>query len=117
MIRRPPRSTLFPYTTLFRSHSRVACSPLPFHEVVNEPCQRLLCIRTLDKSQSRGAPFRDRCPSFLHSRLSRNPFVLPSHSALSSGRLIVSPSWPTTATASAALPPRSPAPRSESSEP
>src|SRR5256886_16269429 len=25
MIRRPPRSTLFPYTTLFRTHSR-ACS-------------------------------------------------------------------------------------------
>src|SRR3712207_8624167 len=24
MIRRPPRSTLFPYTTLFRSHSGVA---------------------------------------------------------------------------------------------
>src|SRR3989441_10647942 len=23
MIRRPPRSTLFPYTTLFRSHSRI----------------------------------------------------------------------------------------------
>src|SRR2546422_7665304 len=23
MIRRPPRSTLFPYTTLFRSHSKV----------------------------------------------------------------------------------------------
>src|SRR5258705_9359667 len=25
MIRRPPRSTLFPYTTLFRSHDRRAC--------------------------------------------------------------------------------------------
>src|SRR3712207_7253223 len=25
MIRRPPRSTLFPYTTLFRSRVRVAC--------------------------------------------------------------------------------------------
>src|SRR3989442_1881679 len=25
MIRRPPRSTLFPYTTLFRSHSRNWC--------------------------------------------------------------------------------------------
>src|SRR5258708_29353007 len=25
MIRRPPRSTLFPYTTLFRSHAREAC--------------------------------------------------------------------------------------------
>src|SRR2546430_8482170 len=35
MIRRPPRSTLFPYTTLFRSHASVAgvsrvgsCAPL-----------------------------------------------------------------------------------------
>src|SRR5690348_17468877 len=25
MIRRPPRSTLFPYTTLFRSHEEGAC--------------------------------------------------------------------------------------------
>src|SRR3989442_11883892 len=31
MIRRPPRSTLFPYTTLFRSHSTqwVVFQPLP----------------------------------------------------------------------------------------
>src|SRR5260370_27942028 len=28
MIRRPPRSTLFPYTTLFRSHDAVAMSAL-----------------------------------------------------------------------------------------
>src|SRR3712207_7600794 len=27
MIRRPPRSTLFPYTTLFRSRARAAASP------------------------------------------------------------------------------------------
>src|SRR2546430_9364521 len=27
MIRRPPRSTLFPYTTLFRSRARGAASP------------------------------------------------------------------------------------------
>src|SRR3989442_8064780 len=26
MIRRPPRSTLFPYTTLFRSHRRAGCA-------------------------------------------------------------------------------------------
>src|SRR3712207_7014311 len=26
VIRRPPRSTLFPYTTLFRSHPGAACS-------------------------------------------------------------------------------------------
>src|SRR2546430_10181430 len=30
MIRRPPRSTLFPYTTLFRSHNHpTAISPFP----------------------------------------------------------------------------------------
>src|SRR2546430_4693150 len=27
MIRRPPRSTLFPYTTLFRSHARAVRQP------------------------------------------------------------------------------------------
>src|SRR2546427_6812283 len=29
MIRRPPRSTLFPYTTLFRSHGGTRCGPRP----------------------------------------------------------------------------------------
>src|SRR5947209_13757191 len=39
MIRRPPRSTLFPYTTLFRSRagSRVA---LRFHDVVDRAQHR-----------------------------------------------------------------------------
>src|SRR3712207_7222909 len=32
MIRRPPRSTLFPYTTLFRS--RLHCLPLDFQRLV-----------------------------------------------------------------------------------
>src|SRR3712207_7014711 len=30
MIRRPPRSTLFPYTTLFRSRTRYPAGSLPF---------------------------------------------------------------------------------------
>src|SRR3712207_7313251 len=30
MIRRPPRSTLFPYTTLFRSRIRSSPMPVPF---------------------------------------------------------------------------------------
>src|SRR2546430_8633621 len=29
MIRRPPRSTLFPYTTLFRSHELIDVAPAP----------------------------------------------------------------------------------------
>src|SRR3712207_8489646 len=46
MIRRPPRSTLFPYTTLFRSGSlqhpgaiRVAAASAPGEEVAQTPCQ------------------------------------------------------------------------------
>src|SRR5437773_3880523 len=31
MIRRPPRSTLFPYTTLFRSPSRLRCRRFHHH--------------------------------------------------------------------------------------
>src|SRR5438034_4891798 len=30
MIRRPPRSTLFPYTTLFRSRDELGCHPVDF---------------------------------------------------------------------------------------
>src|SRR5437588_6383736 len=38
MIRRPPRSTLFPYTTLFRSYTRALLSaiPLPDPSVVRK---------------------------------------------------------------------------------
>src|SRR5687767_15199937 len=32
MIRRPPRSTLFPYTTLFRSSKGIACTYQPLKE-------------------------------------------------------------------------------------
>src|SRR3712207_8238674 len=35
MIRRPPRSTLFPYTTLFRSALPASCTPTS-----NEACRR-----------------------------------------------------------------------------
>src|SRR2546430_4099708 len=34
MIRRPPRSTLFPYTTLFRSRKRDTDAKLSSHEMV-----------------------------------------------------------------------------------
>src|SRR3712207_8750149 len=34
MIRRPPRSTLFPYTTLFRSAGLAPCHPLSFGEAL-----------------------------------------------------------------------------------
>src|SRR3712207_7824742 len=34
MIRRPPRSTLFPYTTLFRSHLEAVVGEDDFHQVL-----------------------------------------------------------------------------------
>src|SRR5690349_22419054 len=50
MIRRPPRSTLFPYTTLFRSHTRLdgRCSPYrqhsPMHVVAELVQEATTCI-------------------------------------------------------------------------
>src|SRR3989442_9676285 len=38
MIRRPPRSTLFPYTTLFRSRKRVIHSNMEL--IPSRPCDR-----------------------------------------------------------------------------
>src|SRR2546428_8808949 len=40
MIRRPPRSTLFPYTTLFRSHVRAPQGPRGARDAVGEPPDR-----------------------------------------------------------------------------
>src|SRR5258706_5557000 len=41
MIRRPPRSTLFPYTTLFRSRvGRDRCVPIPSRAFVVAPIAR-----------------------------------------------------------------------------
>src|SRR5258707_8441265 len=45
MIRRPPRSTLFPYTTLFRSHSLVVgCCARPVRKLSQEIHLRWLIL-------------------------------------------------------------------------
>src|SRR5438105_12141187 len=58
MIRRPPRSTLFPYTTLFRSHldrrgvraqEQVLPSPLQVKRVVHRP--RGVVLRLIKRSE------------------------------------------------------------------
>src|SRR5882762_10403679 len=40
MIRRPPRSTLFPYTTLFRSAQRLHVQHERHHELLDNPVDR-----------------------------------------------------------------------------
>src|SRR5690349_22293524 len=51
MIRRPPRSTLFPYTTLFRSS---ACSPpSATASITNQPSTRLKAGSLSDRKSTR----------------------------------------------------------------
>src|SRR3712207_7965301 len=47
MIRRPPRSTLFPYTTLFRSLATTNAMHLPTHIIMgflDDKVSELLCL-------------------------------------------------------------------------
>src|SRR2546423_2569859 len=60
MIRRPPRSTLFPYTTLFRSHSRNCGQPW-------------LRIRAARPRKRRSRPPRDLTPPQTSIRRRRGP--------------------------------------------
>src|SRR5687768_18581448 len=50
MIRRPPRSTLFPYTTLFRSKAGRVADFIELGE--------LMCIDALERAESCGGHFR-----------------------------------------------------------
>src|SRR2546428_5155163 len=51
MIRRPPRSTLFPYTTLFRSHASLALTNATFSDQIIE-----LDVRTVEQLRQGTAP-------------------------------------------------------------
>src|SRR2546422_4165486 len=64
MIRRPPRSTLFPYTTLFRSTTdrRSPGAPLPRAEG-----ERTRSARSASRSHSRRAARTDRKSTRLNS--------------------------------------------------
>src|SRR2546425_9037341 len=91
MIRRPPRSTLFPYTTLFRSHRRpmlfTTNKPLAaWGLVLHDPdLAEALLDRVLERGrlvELRGASYRtrhlkraepDRSPLREGARISGNP--------------------------------------------
>src|SRR3712207_8650793 len=60
MIRRPPRSTLFPYTTLFRSGLRAARDALRAHVGQGQLGARL----RRDRAHRRKADQREECPRY-----------------------------------------------------
>src|SRR5205807_4797335 len=89
MIQRPPRSTLFPYTTLFRSHSRAApASPIHSRNIevrtrsmfllrseehtseLQSPCN-LVCRLLLEKKKIVGQANRSHRRAFTFSPLLR----------------------------------------------
>src|SRR2546429_1485060 len=50
MIRRPPRSTLFPYTTLFRSIEFVASICMANRTIWGQPSEKRFALRSTDSS-------------------------------------------------------------------
>src|SRR2546425_2435792 len=99
MIRRPPRSTLFPYTTLFRSQSGLqrpqagvsAMEMMPLTDYADDSNQRnrseehtselqslayLVCRLLLEKKKTPSVPpsiqARDRVPPVRYDRLGRS---------------------------------------------
>src|SRR2546429_6657215 len=65
MIRRPPRSTLFPYTTLFRSQD--AWGLTLDRPVTDEELRHLLRVPTPDRVFAIGDAYRDRKSTRLNS--------------------------------------------------
>src|SRR3712207_8080211 len=79
MIRRPPRSTLFPYTTLFRSHPAVAervVRPLDGGAgVLARPAQDLLHVGHDRLAVGRGQRLEDRSEEHTSELQSRQYLV------------------------------------------
>src|SRR3712207_7762536 len=75
MIRRPPRSTLFPYTTLFRSHRRRS-DPLD-ERILHPPVVRLLvATRPLDHLRDKKADRKSTRLNSSHANISYAVFCL-----------------------------------------
>src|SRR3712207_7925338 len=73
MIRRPPRSTLFPYTTLFRSlHSSPTPSePLPTVQAARRTTARPEPGATMEKEQEKAAKAREAALGSALSQIER----------------------------------------------
>src|SRR5256885_12054275 len=66
MIRRPPRSTLFPYTTLFRSDT-IACRGQRYRHAVGQPGERP-CERSEEHTSELQSPCNLVCRLLLEKK-------------------------------------------------
>src|SRR5256885_13015237 len=93
MIRRPPRSTLFPYTTLFRSRvlsSAVACAdpgglgkgpPRPLHHTTDRQPHRS-ALRSEEHTSELQSPCNIVCRLLLEKKKPPPTSYLPTHTPL-----------------------------------
>src|SRR5919106_3456688 len=96
MIRRPPRSTLFPYTTLFRSRrgpesNRCArlCRPLPNHSAT-PPDEGVSLAASRDKPSANRGGYRN--VDLIHSE-GTSAQVVGVHTVFTSQRPRAEPPW------------------------
>src|SRR5258708_13534115 len=85
MIRRPPRSTLFPYTTLFRSREQIGARALPqqldnltacSHITAGRAAQRLEIVRSEEHTSELQSPDHLVCRLLLEKKKKSSLFNL-----------------------------------------
>src|SRR2546426_2667114 len=98
MIRRPPRSTLFPYTTLFRSHASVGFIPRRMNSTVRKPPHTLmfdsprpvdpaapmsLSVRSEEHTSELQSPCNLVCRLLLEKKKKKNQYTISRQRLLS----------------------------------
>src|SRR5256885_3626875 len=86
MIRRPPRSTLFPYTTLFRSprvHESLAHAGAPFLPPVLRAARRRPRQRSEEHTSELQSPCNLVCRLLLEKKKHTQPLRVPSSALFS----------------------------------
>src|SRR5258708_26950504 len=82
MIRRPPRSTLFPYTTLFRSHPRGGASSLDREVQARAVCsggrRRALGLRSEEHTSELQSYLNLVCRLLLEKKKTAETSIIPS---------------------------------------
>src|SRR5687768_18203973 len=97
MLRRPPRSTLFPYTTLFRSPLRAVsapsrcCDPAPDRRYVRTGCTSAPAVRP-HRSEEHTSELQSRlhlvCRLLLEKKNNTDPLLPPPTSSAYTAHLI-----------------------------
>src|SRR3712207_7408190 len=90
MIRRPPRSTLFPYTTLFRSPRRPSLSPSRAADF--KTCPLLYRFRTIDRLPERKSLAAVR-GTLVHSVLERLYDLPAAGRTVEAAQELIEPAW------------------------